>query len=607
MYEDYSGSDDFSYDPYTADLPAVGDEGNLGNLFGDNLGGGDNPNINLDPGTNSDYIGGGDNPNANLDPAGMEAALKAAGYGDLWNKLKGIFVDSYGKVNYGALAGVGGALLTATGLGKPKTSGYQGTIPKMVATRERINYDDANRRPGAGGRRYFTDTQFTNAAGVPAAQAAAQEQAAGILAGYKPNTETSNTGTTSLNKSAFPQPTVNTQLMAAGGQATMNPPRYLRGVTDGMEDKINTSIDGQQPAKLSHGEFVIPADVVSHLGNGNSDAGAKKLYQMMDRVRQARTGTKQQGRQINADKFMPGGKVGYQSGGIVAFDVGGTVGTNSTVESNLSNWAGDYVTDTLGKAQAAADQPYQAYQGPLTAGASDLQNQAFAGMSNLANTSYSPGSFTANKFDSNQAAQYMNPYIQNALNPQLNELRRQSQINNLGVLSKAGQAGGMDGSRRALMESEGIRNLLSEQDKAIGTGYANAYDKAAAQFNADQNRGLDVQKANEASRQFGANYDKGILEGLGNMGATQRGIESEGIAADKNEFENQRDWDMKMQQYKLGLLQKLPVEAKTNTANTNPLIEALASTGTLTKLFQSMGLIPTEGNAATSAGVTKPV
>ena len=62
--------------------------------------------------------------------------------------------------------------------------------------------------------------------------------------------------------------------LAAGG-------RYLDGATDGMADEINTTIDGEQPAKLSHGEFVIPADVVSHLGNGNSDAGAKKLYEMM--------------------------------------------------------------------------------------------------------------------------------------------------------------------------------------------------------------------------------------------------------------------------------------------------------------------------------------
>jgi hypothetical protein len=89
--------------------------------------------------------------------------------------------------------------------------------------------------------------------------------------------------------------------LAAGGR----PARYLRGGTDGMADKIKTSIDGKQPARLSHGEFVIPADVVSHLGNGNSDAGADVLYEMMDKVRKARTGTTKQGKQINPRNMIP--------------------------------------------------------------------------------------------------------------------------------------------------------------------------------------------------------------------------------------------------------------------------------------------------------------
>lgn len=92
---------------------------------------------------------------------------------------------------------------------------------------------------------------------------------------------------------------------AAGGLMGLAKGRYLNGTTDGMEDKLRTTIDGEQPAALSHGEFVIPADVVSHLGNGNSQAGAKRLYEMMDRIRQARTGTKKQGKQINANKYLP--------------------------------------------------------------------------------------------------------------------------------------------------------------------------------------------------------------------------------------------------------------------------------------------------------------
>ena len=81
--------------------------------------------------------------------------------------------------------------------------------------------------------------------------------------------------------------------------------RLLKGPGDGMSDNIPASIANKQPARLADGEFVVPADVVSHLGNGSTDAGAKHLYKMMDNVRKARTGRKSQGKQIKADKYLP--------------------------------------------------------------------------------------------------------------------------------------------------------------------------------------------------------------------------------------------------------------------------------------------------------------
>jgi len=81
--------------------------------------------------------------------------------------------------------------------------------------------------------------------------------------------------------------------------------RMLKGPGDGMSDDIPASIAGKQPARLANEEFVIPADVVSHLGNGSSEAGARVLYEMMDRVRKARTGHTKQGKQINPQKLMP--------------------------------------------------------------------------------------------------------------------------------------------------------------------------------------------------------------------------------------------------------------------------------------------------------------
>jgi len=87
---------------------------------------------------------------------------------------------------------------------------------------------------------------------------------------------------------------------AAGGNS-----RLLKGPGDGMSDNIPATIAGKQPARLADGEFVIPADVVSHLGNGSTEAGAKKLHEMMNKIRKARTGNPKQGKQINPNKFMP--------------------------------------------------------------------------------------------------------------------------------------------------------------------------------------------------------------------------------------------------------------------------------------------------------------
>lgn len=80
---------------------------------------------------------------------------------------------------------------------------------------------------------------------------------------------------------------------------------YLDGPGDGMSDDIPATIEGKQPARLADGEFVVPADVVSHLGNGSTKAGAQRLYSMMDKVRKARTGTTKQGKQIKPEKYMP--------------------------------------------------------------------------------------------------------------------------------------------------------------------------------------------------------------------------------------------------------------------------------------------------------------
>ena len=397
------------------------------------------------------------------------------------------------------------------------------------------------------------------------------------------------------------------EAFAEGGMAKG---RYLQGGTDGMADRIPAQIGASQPAALSHGEFVIPADVVSHMGNGNSDAGAKKLYQMMDKIRMARTGTKQQGKKINPDKFMPGGLASskYAQGGAVQhFLTGGSTGTSgvgtavnagvSGVESNLSNWAGDYVTNMLGQGQALANMPYTAYQGPLTAGESGLQTQAFNTAGNLTtpssigqaattagnigtaaqNLSYTP---TTTSFDATQAQNYMNPYLQASLNPQLDEARRQSQITAQQNAAKMTQAGAFGGGRQAILDAENQRNLGTNLANITGQGYNTAYSNAMSQFNADQQRKMQeaqygagyglqgLQTGLQAAQAQGALGTQENQAGINNLnaqltaGAQQRGIESEGIAADKAQFEEARANPYKMVQYQQSLLQGLPLAAQ---------------------------------------------
>ena len=154
--------------------------------------------------------------------------------------------------------------------GMPKI-GYQGGIPKYTAVRGTPRSPtEGGRRPGGAGIGSLTGgIRYELAKDQPAT-------GGGVLDQVEPQVS-----------------------LASGGRAA----RYLAGGTDGMADKIQTDIDGKQPARLSHGEFVIPADVVSHLGNGNSDAGAKVLYKMMAKVRKARTGNPKQGKQIDPNKF----------------------------------------------------------------------------------------------------------------------------------------------------------------------------------------------------------------------------------------------------------------------------------------------------------------
>lgn len=231
-------------------------------------------------------------------------------------------------------------------------------------------------------------------------------------------------------------------------------------------------------------------------------------------------------------------------------------------QETLSQWAGPYVTQMLGKAQALSESPYQVYQGPLTAGTSELQQKYFQGLGQMGFPSQLGQSFSATgaptlptysglgaaatptqTAPSGIASQYMNPYLGAVLAPQLSELQRQAQIAQSAQAGKLAQAGAYGGGRQAIMEAELNRNLLEQMNKTIGTGYATAYDKAVDQYNREQ-----AQAA-------------GLAGMLGSAGAAQRAIEQEGIAADLGEFQQQRDYPFKMLQFQQSLLQGLPIQS----------------------------------------------
>jgi hypothetical protein len=522
-----------------------------------------------------------------------------SGLTSILGQFKGVFdrLKSGNTTTADVNAALGVLGLIMPSLTAPKTAGWKGSIDlNKQFTRTPMANPATSYVPYSGkpvmGQQYFTSTYGASPAAPPPATGGGSGGTAD-LPRTNPDLDTpSSTGGLAEGGLAG---------LARGGST--GAPRYLRGQTDGMADKIPSDIDGVQPAKLSHGEFVIPADVVSHLGNGNSDAGAKVLYKMMDRVRQARTGNKRQGRQINPEKFTPGGIAGYAGGGAVAFNTGGTAvgGTGATTaplgtstETNISSWAGPYVGDMLSKTSALTNAPYQAWTGPLSAGYSPLQQKTFTGLESLSFPGQLGQSFTgagaptlptASTTGPMQtvggtgiAANYMNPYLNAVLQPQLEELRRQSQISQMGIGAKFAGAGGASafsapgGARQTMAEAELQRNLLGEMNKAIGTGYASAYDKAMGQFNTEQGQA------------------KTLAEMMAGAGQQQRGIEQEGITEARKQFETEQLKPYTDLRFQKEMLSGLPVATAATTANTSTMGDIRGGLADLQKALAALGV-----------------
>lgn len=198
-----------------------------------------------------------------------------------------------------------GSALTGTGSAAAKTAGMP-TYQKLLAGSLALKALDGG---GSGGGGSSAPTSTTTTTSAPQMQYPQQQQL--VMAPFM-NTNTSGAAYNPMIYSYNTRRAAQGGLMyQQGGVADLGGyaagGKLLKGPGDGMSDDIVANIAGKQPARLADGEFVVPADVVSHLGNGSTDAGAKHLYKMMDRIRQARTGNSKQGKRINPNKFLPKG------------------------------------------------------------------------------------------------------------------------------------------------------------------------------------------------------------------------------------------------------------------------------------------------------------
>lgn len=547
---------------------------------------------------------------------GGDTTSGAAGITSLLTPFKGIFdrlkTGSTTANDVNAALGVLGLIMPS--LNRPQTKGWKGTIDlnkqfnrTPIAQPAYTPY--AQSASPVMGRQFFTSTYGAPPVAPPTTPPASgtTPPAGGGTDYVDPNNETTTGGglarggEVNLRSGDFVFPADVTAFSGSGsteaGEENLGeaigaiPIRTTKG--DGMSDDQKANIDGVQPAAVARGEMLVPRERVAEIGGGDVGRGAKELYKMMDRIRKHATGSKEQIKPMkDIRQFTPGGIAGYAGGGAVAFNAGGAAPTaplGASNEQNISEWAGPYVQNMLEKTSALTNAPYQAYQGPMVAGTAPLQSKVFGGLEGLGFPgqlgqsftsqgayqlpSMTPGGVTGQATGpTGIASQYMNPYLSAVLTPQLDELRRQSQITQMGNAGKLAQAGAFGGSRQAIMDAETQRNLLAEQNKAIGTGYANAYDRAMGQFNTEQGQA------------------KTLADMMAGAGQQQRGIEQEGITALQKQYETEQLYPYTNLRFQKEMLQGLPVATASTTANTSQLGEFKGNFGDLADALKKLGL-----------------
>jgi len=295
---------------------------------------------------------------------------------------------------------------------------------------------------------------------------------------------------------------------------------------------------------------------------------------------------------------------------------GGSSSTGTQTQiSELPEWARGYAKSALEKGAALSETPYQTYNADRIAGFSPLQQQSQQGAANMQtnagtgmgmglagaaalgglNQNYQGGQFQGGQFSPNAASQYMSPYIENAMQPQLREAARASSLQGQQNAAQAVGKGAFGGSRSALVEAERQRNLGMQQGDIRAKGYQTAYEQAANQFNQDSTRGLQAQQAGEQSRQFGANLGlQGLntaLQGAGQLGALgqqqfqqgmdinklqnayggqQQALQQQGLTQAYQDFQNQQNYPYKQLGFMSDMIRGLPLGQVTSKSMYEP-------------------------------------
>jgi hypothetical protein len=293
--------------------------------------------------------------------------------------------------------------------------------------------------------------------------------------------------------------------------------------------------------------------------------------------------------------------------------------TNTPSSATITKPSADirpYAQNVLAKGDALLNAPTPAYTGQMTAGPSQLQTQAWGGLANLTlpNTMTQAGENLLDiqnkqqnlKFDPSSVSQYMNPYLQNSLNPQLDEARRQAQISAMPAMAKLTQAGGYGGGRQAILEAENQRNLNTNLANITGREYKNAYDDAmkSAQYSADFGlKSLQgAATANQAAGNIGAqeaSYGLQNLQALSTAGGVQQGQNQAGLNAQYNEWLRQQNYLPKALKDQQALIAGMPggTATETYTAKPSGLQTAAGSAGLVAKMTEDMkkaNLTPTQ-------------